>query len=98
VTFTHLLHDLIGMVGAAVTITASTTDGHPVLATTGAINIGIEVLGAEPGDPEETIYFPLNISGTGFMITRSAFGGAQWDGDVLLVELGSMTLSIEPSD
>jgi hypothetical protein len=99
-TLCHIatLEALIGMTGANVIVTANTDSGHPVLAVTGTISMGVEVLGAQPGDTEETIYFPLDIGGTGFLITRSVFTGAQWHGDVLHVELGLVTLMIEPSD
>ena len=60
--------------------------------------MGFEVLGAESGDLHETIYFGLDIGGTGFLITRSELTGGQWHNGVLRVGLGNMTLMIEPTD
>jgi hypothetical protein len=97
VTFTHLLHDLIGLNGRAVTVTAS-ADGNVILACSGAMSGGVDVLEADAGE-REALYFPLTgTADGGFLITRRAFTDAAWAGGVLHVELGPLRLSIEPGE
>ena len=70
-TFTHLLHDLIGLNGRAVTVTAS-SEGTVALACSGVMSGGVDVLEADAGE-REALYFPLTgTADGGFLIVRRA--------------------------
>jgi hypothetical protein len=98
VTFQTFLHDLIGLNCCAVSVAVSDSNGHPTMVCAGELRGAVDVLGADAND-HEVLFFPLDDMGdAGFLIAQAAFTGAAWDDGVLHVELGGLTLMIEPSD
>jgi hypothetical protein len=96
VTFQHLLHDLIGLVGRHVVVCASTEDGYPTLASMGVLSGAFDVVG-DPDGEHEVLYFPIDGEvSTGFLLTRKLYTGAEWAGDVLRIQLGQVVVEIDP--
>jgi hypothetical protein len=96
-SFPALLHDLIGLAGGPINVTVSDPDGHPAMAATGLMSGAVDVLQAD-ADRHEVLFFPLDDNGDcGVLIAQAAFTGATWHDRVLHVELGALTLMIEPT-
>lgn len=96
--WTGLLHDLIALNGRTVSVIATARNGHGVLATSGVL-VGATEVGGEIGS-DEALYFPLDQGpyhgSSAFLVTRASFERASWVGGALHVELGQITLLIEP--
>jgi hypothetical protein len=100
VTFTQLLHDLVGLNGRQVHVTVGGLAWPPAaLSCVGRIQCGAEVTGSEP-EGREVFFFPLGGAGlNAFLIDARAFTGARWLPDgALSIELGSVVLEVEPLD
>src|SRR5688572_18352534 len=91
--FQALLHDLIGLIGTHVTVTAGTHDGTRWPAARVCCAEVSRCSAPTLTASHETLYFPIG-DGAGFMVTRSQFTGAAWNDAVLHVELGPVTLMI----
>lgn len=104
-TFEEALTALLGMLDRAVRVSAFITDrGVMVCRFRGRLRQGRDLSGSgqerEPGGQELFYFWTAEDGGAGFFLAERDFVTAEWNADrtVLAVQLGPVTLMVEPDE